>query len=58
MGESYRSKATGKYLKKHEVRRDANDKVVEVMTGSEVTSQWEKMSKSKYNGMDPQASTM
>lgn len=30
------------------------DKPVEKGTGEEVLVQWEKMSKSKYNGVDPQ----
>ncbi|XP_055934814.1 probable leucine--tRNA ligase, mitochondrial [Argiope bruennichi] len=53
LGKSYRVKGSGKYLTKEEV--DFSDKVlVEKSSGSVVLEEWEKMSKSKYNGIDPQ----
>ncbi|XP_064641468.1 probable leucine--tRNA ligase, mitochondrial isoform X2 [Lineus longissimus] len=52
MGESYRSK-DGRYLRKEEVDF-SGDKPVVLDTGDPVIVDWEKMSKSKYNGVDPQ----
>ena len=47
-------KGSNKYLKATEVHRGASDPFpVEADTGKEVVEEWEKMSKSKYNGVDP-----
>ncbi|KAJ6647423.1 putative leucine--tRNA ligase, mitochondrial [Pseudolycoriella hygida] len=54
MGQSYRVKETGKYLKECDVKIDENTKTaVELSTGQPVVMEWEKMSKSKLNGVDP-----
>ena len=49
-GKSYRTKSTGKYI-------SPDDVVVDQMslksTGEPVIEDWEKMSKSKHNGVDP-----
>lgn len=53
MGQSYCVKSSGKYLRKEQVDF-SGEKPVEKGTREEVLVQWEKMSKSKYNGVDPQ----
>ncbi|XP_063707778.1 leucine--tRNA ligase, mitochondrial [Culicoides brevitarsis] len=55
MGQSYRVKGTGKYLREDEVEIiDAKKgKAVEKATQAPVIMEWEKMSKSKFNGVDP-----
>lgn len=54
MGRSYRIKGTGQYLKECEVKMDVKkNKAEELSTGQAVEMQWEKMSKSKLNGVDP-----
>lgn len=53
MGQSFKVKTTGKYLHRDQV--DFSGKApVEKDTGAALRVQWEKMSKSKYNGVDPQ----
>ncbi|XP_055342942.1 leucine--tRNA ligase, mitochondrial-like [Paramacrobiotus metropolitanus] len=52
MGKSYRNSSTGRYLKPEEIDF-LEGKPVEKATQSPVTEDWEKMSKSKYNGLDP-----
>lgn len=52
-GQSYRVKATGKYISVDEVDFSGKQPV-EKQTGEELISEFEKMSKSKYNGVDPQ----
>lgn len=53
MGRSYRLTNTGRYLRPDEV--DFSGKVpVQVGTDAAVTVGWEKMSKSKFNGVDPE----
>ncbi|XP_061197922.1 probable leucine--tRNA ligase, mitochondrial [Saccostrea echinata] len=53
MGQSFSVKSSGKYLRKEQV--DFSGEIpVKKGTGEEVVVQWEKMSKSKYNGVDPQ----
>ncbi|XP_014488438.1 PREDICTED: probable leucine--tRNA ligase, mitochondrial isoform X2 [Dinoponera quadriceps] len=54
MGETYKIKGTGKYVSAKEVRKNKNGKH-ETLFGEPVTVNWEKMSKSKYNGIDPLA---
>ncbi|XP_074645241.1 putative leucine--tRNA ligase, mitochondrial isoform X2 [Tubulanus polymorphus] len=52
MGQSYRVKSTGQYIKPEQV--DFTGEIpVEKGTGAELDVSWEKMSKSKYNGVDP-----
>lgn len=52
MGEAYCVKNSGKYLKPEEVTKEES-KYTEKSTGEPVLAQWEKMSKSKHNGIDP-----
>ncbi|CAB3240586.1 unnamed protein product [Arctia plantaginis] len=52
MGQSYKVKSTGKYIPPEEVEQF--DKIYkEKNSGEPVIAQWEKMSKSKYNGENP-----
>lgn len=55
MGRSYRVTKTGQYLKECDVKIvDAEkNKAEEMSTGEPVIMRWEKMSKSKLNGVDP-----
>ncbi len=53
-GVSYRVKSTGQYLKRSEVKIDEKEKIAEELsTGEPVKMRWDKMSKSKFNGVDP-----
>lgn len=53
MGQSYCTK-DGKYLKPNEVEAVENeDKFIDKKTKEPVVTTWEKMSKSKHNGVDP-----
>ncbi|XP_067001332.2 probable leucine--tRNA ligase, mitochondrial isoform X2 [Anabrus simplex] len=54
MGRSYRVKGTGRYLPAQCVDLSGS-KPVEKGTGHPVVAAWEKMSKSKHNGVDPKA---
>lgn len=55
MGRSFRVKDTGKYISEEEVKIVdlKKNKGIEIATGKSVVIQWEKMSKSKQNGVDP-----
>ncbi|KAK7114466.1 hypothetical protein V1264_000521 [Littorina saxatilis] len=53
MGQSFRVKDTGRYLSPDQVDL-SGPKPKEKSTGAPVAVRWEKMSKSKYNGVDPQ----
>lgn len=55
MGRSFRVKETGKYLTEGDVEivDVKKNKAVEKETGKQVVVTWEKMSKSKMNGVDP-----
>lgn len=55
MGKSYRVKGSGQYVKEDQVEVvDAKKgKAVEKSSGQPVVMMWEKMSKSKFNGVDP-----
>lgn len=55
MGRSYRVKGSGKYLTANEVRvvNAKKNQAEEVASGDAVTMLWEKMSKSKHNGVEP-----
>lgn len=52
MGETYKIKKTGKYVNAMEVKKN-KDGQYETFSGESVSVSWEKMSKSKYNGVDP-----
>ena len=51
-GQSYRVKGSGEYLQRSEVDLEGKTPV-EASTGRPLVVEWEKMSKSKYNGVDP-----
>lgn len=51
-GLSFQEKKSGKYLKEDQVEKIGKD-YFEKETKLPVKSKWEKMSKSKYNGVDP-----
>ncbi|XP_072943956.1 leucine--tRNA ligase, mitochondrial [Epargyreus clarus] len=53
MGQSYKVKSSGKYIPIENVEK-VGKKYKEKGTGEAVSAQWEKMSKSKYNGENPQ----
>lgn len=53
MGKTYRIKRTGKYLREEEVEQKGKNSFVHKESGNPVVCGWEKMSKSKYNGIDP-----
>ncbi|ESO93051.1 hypothetical protein LOTGIDRAFT_216293 [Lottia gigantea] len=53
LGQSCQVKSTGQYVPADQVNIKGNGGV-EKATGEPVELQWEKMSKSKYNGVDPQ----
>lgn len=53
MGQSYKLKSSGKYLPPEQVEKVGKD-YKEKGTGDAVVTQWEKMSKSKYNGENPE----
>lgn len=52
MGQSYKIKSSGKYITPEEVEKVGKE-YKEKSTGESVLVQWEKMSKSKYNGENP-----
>ncbi|GFO02735.1 leucine--tRNA ligase [Plakobranchus ocellatus] len=52
-GQSYRVKETGKYIPVDQVDLSGK-KPVEKSTGAELVTEYEKMSKSKYNGVEPE----
>lgn len=52
LGKTYQVKNTEKYLKADEVEENKGE-YVEKNTKEQVTVSWEKMSKSKHNGIDP-----
>ncbi|XP_015110988.1 probable leucine--tRNA ligase, mitochondrial [Diachasma alloeum] len=52
MGRSFRIKSSGKYLRPDEVEKKGKT-WVEKETKTPVIASWEKMSKSKHNGVDP-----
>lgn len=56
MGRSYRVKGSGQYLSEKDVKIIdlKKNKAVTKDTGEPVVISWEKMSKSKYNGVDPE----
>ncbi|DAZ92963.1 TPA: LOW QUALITY PROTEIN: hypothetical protein N0F65_006282 [Lagenidium giganteum] len=55
LGRTYKSAGSMRYLKEGEYYTDEKDgKVRERQSGQEVLTVWEKMSKSKYNGVDPE----
>ncbi|KAG8442814.1 hypothetical protein GDO86_011576 [Hymenochirus boettgeri] len=52
-GQTYKLSSTGRYLKKSEVD-DNGSEPVHVGTGEKLLVTWEKMSKSKHNGVNPE----
>ncbi|XP_039275839.1 probable leucine--tRNA ligase, mitochondrial [Nilaparvata lugens] len=52
MGKTFRVKGTGRFITEEEVEK-VGKKLVEKGTGAAVVQTWEKMSKSKHNGVDP-----
>jgi len=53
MGETYKVSRTGRYISGDQVE-ERNKRLVDKETGLFVTKKWEKMSKSKNNGIDPE----
>ncbi|XP_063821308.1 leucine--tRNA ligase, mitochondrial [Ostrinia nubilalis] len=53
MGQSYKLKSSGKYLQPNDVEKVGNE-FKDKTSGESVLVQWEKMSKSKYNGENPE----
>lgn len=53
-GKTYKLGETSQYLEQSKVEKIGNDNYVEKETGKKVIVNWEKMSKSKYNGVDPE----
>ncbi|CAH0695173.1 unnamed protein product [Spodoptera exigua] len=53
MGQSYKLKSSGKYIPPDRVEKVGKE-YIEKNTGEAVITQWEKMSKSKYNGENPE----
>ncbi|KAM3967920.1 LOW QUALITY PROTEIN: leucyl-tRNA synthetase, mitochondrial [Aphomia sociella] len=53
MGQSYKVKSSGKYLPPENIEKVGKE-YREKSTGEPVVAQWEKMSKSKYNGENPE----
>lgn len=51
MGKTYQVVSTGKYLPEYEVVTEGNQ--YKTKSGELVIKRWEKMSKSKHNGVDP-----
>ncbi|KAF0977745.1 hypothetical protein FDP41_003067 [Naegleria fowleri] len=56
-GETFKDLETNKYYKQEEMERNEDGIMVDKITKKPLTSVWEKMSKSKYNGVDPEAVT-
>ncbi|KAG9475999.1 hypothetical protein GDO78_002853 [Eleutherodactylus coqui] len=52
-GQTFRLASTGRYLERHEVDISGNEPV-QAKTGEKLQVTWEKMSKSKHNGVDPE----
>ncbi|XP_018325351.1 probable leucine--tRNA ligase, mitochondrial isoform X2 [Agrilus planipennis] len=55
MGKSYRVKGTGQYIPFEQVKflDEKKTKAIDVGSGQPIVIKWEKMSKSKHNGIDP-----
>lgn len=53
MGEAFYLKNSGKCVKPEDVQRQ-EESLTQKTTGEPVFKQWEKMSKSKHNGIDPE----
>ncbi|VDM31156.1 unnamed protein product [Hydatigera taeniaeformis] len=53
MGRTFKSSTTGQYLSVKEIERDSSGIARMKATGEVVVESWEKMSKSKLNGVDP-----
>ena len=53
-GQTFKAADSGRYLKPDEIRTSSDGRVIEAATGRLADISWEKMSKSKYNGVDPQ----
>jgi leucyl-tRNA synthetase len=53
-GKTYKHPVSGKFLQPHEIEEQPNDTFIEKSTGTPLLICFEKMSKSKYNGVDPE----
>ncbi|KAL5963817.1 putative leucine--tRNA ligase mitochondrial [Taenia solium] len=53
MGRTFRSSTTGQYFPEQEIEKDSSGNARVKATGEVVVESWEKMSKSKLNGVDP-----
>ena len=52
-GKTFKVPDTGKFVREEEVLNSDTDKPIEKSSGKQLVVSWEKMSKSKYNGVDP-----
>ena len=53
LGKSFKNKNTNKYYKKNEIKEE-NNEFFDLKTKEKLDVVWEKMSKSKGNGIDPE----
>nr|XP_012225545.1 PREDICTED: probable leucine--tRNA ligase, mitochondrial isoform X3 [Linepithema humile]XP_012225563.1 PREDICTED: probable leucine--tRNA ligase, mitochondrial isoform X3 [Linepithema humile] len=51
MGKTFKIKSTGKYVARNEVMKEGKE--YKTKSGEHLSMNWEKMSKSKHNGVDP-----
>lgn len=51
MGETFKIESTGKYVTRNEVVKEGKE--YKTKSGELLSKNWEKMSKSKHNGVDP-----
>ena len=53
LSQTYRLEGSGQYSNPEDVGTNSNDELIHVPTGLKVSTQYEKMSKSKHNGVNP-----